>query len=109
MGTRCIVLLYSICLNSACIRTTWSHLKLVKEKECEFCLSFSIFECISPTSILHFFDVLRLLSVLFCVSSLFCSADLILSYLAFVISASTQMTLTFRVTFSEKKKEKKKS
>lgn len=52
---------------------------------------------------------LHLLSVLFCVSSLFCSADLILSYLAFVISASTQMTLTFRVTFPEKKKEKKKS
>lgn len=52
---------------------------------------------------------LHLLSVLFCVSSLFCSADLILSYLAFVISASTQMTLTFRVTFSEKKKKKKKS
>lgn len=53
-----------------------------------------------------FFDVLHLLSVLFCVSSLFCAADLILSYLAFVISASTQMTLTFRVTFCGKKKKK---
>lgn len=87
MGTRCIFSLYKM---SPLSPLHSYHMEpptpLGKKRNVSFvCLS--IFEYITPTSMLLFFDFLRLLSVLFCVSSLFCAADLILSYMAFVISS----------------------